>query len=202
VTSVLRGCGVLLALALAVGAVACGSLTNPADEASGAADNLSPEVKTYVNPEFDFAFDYDPAFMEGPKNVASPSSSSPGLLAMRFTTSEDDGLVIMAEQLDIAVDRSNADWIEKELASEMDALATYLDPEGSRTPLEAVDVNGAWGFVTTFTYHQDGMSCRARQYLLYRDTFQYKLSMSDAVEDWGAVRPCFDLVIDTFRPAE
>lgn len=191
----------LIFLCLVVGG--CGSVGTPGSGEEGSVDpSCAGATRTYTNRAFDFSFDYDPLVMEGPKNIASPSSNSPGMLSMRFTTSDDNGLFLMAEELDATVAESDADWVEKELASEMDALATYLDPNGTRTPLEAVDANGARGFVTTFSYSYEGVAYRARQYLLFRNNFQYKLSMSDTVDRWDAVRECFDLVIGTFRPAE
>ena len=202
-SSILRSWCLLLALVLAVGAVACGGPESPASEESAAAGSPSPETKTYVNSEFDFAFDYDPAVIGGPKNVASPTPDTPGLLAMHFPAREGDGgVMLLAEELDGRMRKADADWIRKQLQPEIDALATYIDAEGSATPLADVETNGAWGFVTTLSFVEDDMPQQVRIYVLFRDTFRYQLRMASEQSRWDASEPCFDLVIDTFRPAE
>lgn len=206
---VVKACALLCVLAATLGAVACGTSDSAADGNSAVAASPaapaspSPVTKTYSNTEFDFAFDYDPAVIDGPENVTRPVPDTPGLLAMQFPgEGGGGGLALMVQEFDRRLEKADGAQYKDRLQSDMDALVDHLDPDGVATPLADVETNGAWGFVTTLSFTRSATEYRMREYVLFRDTFQYKLSLSTSDAEWAAAEPCFDLVIDTFRPAE
>jgi hypothetical protein len=192
----------LLASVLAAG---CGSTATTTT--AGGADT---SVKTYLDPDYGYSFDYPSAW----KLVDSggPDATSGATAASIITVGDPDGAMVDGTGLDlimVQIYQLNATFDETMMPDALAALEPLMadlqsqDPSWKvEKPLTETTLGGAPGYVATSTFSwEDGTPVTTTSYFIFSGQIEYQLVLQAASANWANDQAVFDAFLASFKPS-
>ncbi len=177
------------------------------DETTTTLGVASVPTVSYADSDFDFAVEY-PEGWEVTGDISTQSSAggsaskSIGLFDPEGSQTDVlllDGVVISAYPLSTVVDESLMPVFKQEIESVLADIEGQLTDSEVLEPLNDIIVNGLPGYVSAFTYEQEGRTMRTRLIFLVDRDVEYELALQADAKAWEAQEPLLNVIVSSFH---
>lgn len=160
---------------------------------------------TYTDADYGYSITRDGMFSEG--TVKDGGSSSGNAVAEAIFVDKDgtrasdsylDTIMVTVYELARSVKPSEVPDLEAEMQEMVDGLLGSLENATVVRKLAPVEVNGIPGFSVTYTFDDLGEQLTAASYFLFKDKYEYQVTIQSATDRWDELKGKFDQAVQSF----